>query len=160
MPAHSLYSNQTVTSCQYASTGNILAVRRHRVCPFRLEGYSRRWHNVGVPLHFEIEPSNTFSYSYPTFDSRIDHLLPDVRRIEWSHDVSAMPMSPIFDPTSQGIACELVKIFKVVANILQGQNHPKMPALKAPVRAGGNIKMQWTEIIRMHVGPTMAVSYS
>ncbi|KAF2416275.1 hypothetical protein EJ08DRAFT_703688 [Tothia fuscella] len=40
--------------------------------------------------------------------------------------------------------------------ILFRQNNPKAPALKAPVRAGGTVRFNWTEIIKMHFGPTIA----
>jgi hypothetical protein len=38
-----------------------------------------------------------------------------------------------------------------------GQYNPRPPLLKAPIRAGGTVQFNWTEIVRMHFGPALAV---
>jgi hypothetical protein len=42
---------------------------------------------------------------YPPFDSRIDHLLEPVRRIEWSHDVVVTTFNPITNFSDPSLAC-------------------------------------------------------
>ncbi len=42
---------------------------------------------------------------YPPFDSRIDHLLGPVRRIEWTHDVVVTTFNPITNFSDPSMAC-------------------------------------------------------
>lgn len=48
--------------------------------------------------------------SYPPFDSRIDHLLSPVKRIEWSHDVVTTTFNPITNYASPDLACKYFTI--------------------------------------------------
>jgi hypothetical protein len=57
------------------------------------------------------------SHSYPPFNSKIDHLLGDVKRIEWSHDIVTTAYNPITNFSDPGLACELLH-FHLVDNIL------------------------------------------
>jgi hypothetical protein len=45
---------------------------------------------------------------YPPFDSRIDHLLGPVRRIEWSHDVLVTTFNPITNFSDPSLACKVL----------------------------------------------------
>jgi len=79
--------------------------------------------------------------AYPPFESRIDHLLGPVKRIEWSHDVGPFTFDPITNFMDPALAC---------------RGNAKAPALKAPARAGADIELFWTPITRMHHGPILA----
>jgi hypothetical protein len=54
----------------------------------------------------EIFPLLTSAFSYAPFDSRIDHLLGPVRRIEWSHDVLVTAFNPITNLSNPALACK------------------------------------------------------
>jgi len=79
--------------------------------------------------------------TYHPFDSRIDHFLGPVKRIEWSHDVVVTTFNPITNFSDPALAC---------------RENSRPPLLKAPARAGAEISLFWTPITRMHNGPILA----
>ena len=100
----------------------------------------------------------TYLYSYPPFDSRIDNFLGPVRRIEWSHDVPIIPWAPITNVSDPGIACKCLFTSRQHMLKQRGQRKPRPPLLKATARAGADVTFHWTDIVRMHFGPVIAVS--
>jgi len=62
------------------------------------------------------------------------------KRIEWGFRDAGVPWAPIQDVNSAGLACGL---------------DPTPPALKAVARAGANVTVQWSGIVRTHYGPAM-----
>jgi len=99
----------------------------------------------------------TFIHRYPPFESRIDHLLGPVKRIEWSHDVVYTTFNPITNFSDPSLACKYTihSIFAMLIGVL-GRENSRPPALKAPARAGADIGLWWTPITRMHNGPILA----
>ncbi|KAF2673276.1 hypothetical protein BT63DRAFT_152178 [Microthyrium microscopicum] len=94
---------------------------------------------VGAALaHSGVKSITVDGTAYPPFDSRIDHLLMPVRRIEWSHDIVLTTFNPIQNFTDPDLAC---------------RENAKPPLLKAPTRAGAEVTFYWTPITRMHQGP-------
>jgi hypothetical protein len=80
---------------------------------------------------------------YPARDARMDQQL-GAKRIEWSFaDEKNFTWMAISDVLSPSIACGA---------------DPKAPALKAKARAGADISVEWSGMIRMHNGPVMSVS--
>lgn len=81
---------------------------------------------------------------YLARDARLDDWV-GAKRIEWSYDDQQnFTWMAINDHTSQSIAC--------------GSN-PKPPPLKAFARAGSDVTIQWTNVPRHHLGPSMSVSW-
>jgi cellulase len=77
--------------------------------------------------------------SYPARDTRMDGKL-GAKRIEWSFKDAMVPWGPIQNVNDPGLTCGI---------------DPKAPALKAVARAGANITVQWSGIVRTHYGPVM-----
>ncbi|KAF2674415.1 hypothetical protein BT63DRAFT_435525 [Microthyrium microscopicum] len=77
--------------------------------------------------------------NYPARDTRLDGKL-GAKRIEWSFSDSGVPWAPIPNVNNAGMAC--------------GAN-PGPPALKAVARAGAPMTVQWSGIVRTHLGPTI-----
>jgi hypothetical protein len=82
--------------------------------------------------------------SYPARDTRMDGKL-GAKRIEWSFKDAMVPWGPIQNVNDPAITCGY---------------DPKAPALKAVARAGANVTVQWSGIVRTHYGPTMTVRVS
>jgi len=77
--------------------------------------------------------------NYPARDTRIDPKL-GAKRVEWTFKDSGVPWAPVPNVLDQAMACGA---------------SPAAPALKAVARAGAQVTIQWSGIIRTHLGPTM-----
>jgi len=79
--------------------------------------------------------------TYPARDARFDPVL-KAKRVEWSFkDVNSFPWMAVTDVLDPAIACGL---------------DSKPPELKAVARAGSEVAVQWSGIVRMHLGPVMS----
>jgi len=78
---------------------------------------------------------------YPARDARFDPVV-KARRIEWKvKDMNNFPWMAVTDVLSPAIACGL---------------DPQPPEIKAAARAGSDVAVQWSGIVRMHLGPVMS----
>jgi len=77
---------------------------------------------------------------YPARDTRMDGKI-GARRIEWSFKDSGAPWGPVGSVNGADFTC--------------GRD-AKYPALKAVARAGAQVTVQWSGIVRTHYGPTMS----
>jgi len=78
---------------------------------------------------------------YPARNAQYDRPL-GAKRVEWNFkDLAGFPWLAINDVLDPAITCGL-------------QSSP--PELKAVARAGSNITVQWTGVIRMHLGPVLS----
>jgi len=83
--------------------------------------------------------------TYPARDARMDEQL-NAKRIEWTYTNNIgtsgkpEPWQAVTDVLSPGITCG---------------NDPKYPALKAKARAGADVVIHWSGMIRMHNGPVL-----
>jgi lytic cellulose monooxygenase (C1-hydroxylating) len=81
-------------------------------------------------------------FSYPGW-SPADRSSPGVKRIEWGFPAqNTVGVGPVLDVTSADIAC---------------RKGATTPALVAPMRAGAEIKFQWTNYFTSHKGPVLTV---
>jgi lytic cellulose monooxygenase (C1-hydroxylating) len=79
--------------------------------------------------------------NYPARDARFDPYL-GVKRIEWKvKDVANFPWMAVTDVLDPSITCGL---------------DAQPPELKAVARAGSEVSVQWSGIVRMHQGPVMS----
>jgi len=78
--------------------------------------------------------------NYPAFDTRMDGKL-GAKRVEWAFKDPGMPWGPIQDVTIPGFTCGM---------------SATAPALKIVARAGANVTVQWSGIVRTHYGPRMS----
>jgi cellulase len=79
--------------------------------------------------------------TYPARDARFDPVLKP-KRVEWSvKDVNNFPWMAVTDVLDPAITCGL---------------DAQPPELKAVARAGSDVAVQWSGIVRMHLGPVMS----
>ncbi|KAF2666413.1 hypothetical protein BT63DRAFT_416786 [Microthyrium microscopicum] len=96
--------------------------------------------STGVALaHSGVWNLDIDGTNYPARDTRMDGKL-GAKRIEWGFRDAGVPWGPVSDVNSAGITCGL---------------SPTPPALKAVARAGANVTVQWSGIVRTHYGPVM-----
>ena len=99
--------------------------------------------------------------SYPALDVRFDRAL-GAKRIEWNFDdTKNTTWAAITDVNDPGLACKLIQNAfqnRKLTGITGGVN-PRPPALHAKARAGSNITVQWSGVVRLHQGPILSVRY-
>jgi hypothetical protein len=96
-----------------------------------------------VTAHSGVWSVKVDGTTYPARDARMDEQL-GAKRIEWSFkDVDNFTWKAVTDVLNPAITCG---------------TDPKPPALKAKARAGAEINVGWSGIIRMHNGPVMSAS--
>ncbi|KAF1981995.1 lytic polysaccharide monooxygenase [Aulographum hederae CBS 113979] len=101
---------------------------------------------AGAAAHSAVWTINFDGTEYPALDARMDKDL-GAKRIEWTFtnnngvEGRPAPWQAITDVTSPGITCGL---------------EPKYPALRAVARAGTDIVVNWSGMIRMHYGPVLS----
>jgi len=91
--------------------------------------------------HYAIKELTIDGTKYLARDARLDDWV-GAKRIEWSYsDNQDFTWMALNDVTSPGFTCG---------------NNPKPPPLKAIARAGSDITIQWTNVPRHHLGPSMS----
>jgi hypothetical protein len=99
-------------------------------------------------------------FRYPAFDTRMDGKL-GAKRVEWSFSDAGVPWAPIQRVNDPSLACKFVQPVHLFYRLISsaGGVDPNPPLLKAVSRAGANVTVQWSGIVRTHYGPRMSVSY-
>lgn len=99
--------------------------------------------------------------NYPARDARFDGKL-GAKRIEWSFENHRnIPWAAVQNGSSPDVTCNIFTFhtdLKHPSNSRAGGKDPKPPALKAIARAGANVTVQWSGIVRTHYGPIITVS--
>ncbi|TLD37872.1 Rhamnogalacturonate lyase B [Venturia nashicola] len=102
--------------------------------------------------HYGVRKIEVDGVVYPAWDVRIDSYLGPVKRVEWSHQNVPTQMGFSKDPNSH----EFGPITNIDSPAIACGEKAEAPSIKAIARAGAEINVTWTSIIKMHKGPVLS----